>query len=84
MLLDLEEIMTPDVLRWFRFHGREEGSGIRLDCECSKLKNGKCSIWEDRPDVCKTYEVGSQACRNAVVSRRTREKAEQILGIING
>lgn len=83
MLLDLRKVMSPDVLRWFELHGEQESNGTRLNCACSKLKNGKCSIWDDRPQVCKMYEVGSQACRNAVRTRRAEYKAEEILRIID-
>lgn len=31
---------------------------------CIALKNGKCSIYEKRPRVCREFEVGSSRCEN--------------------
>lgn len=60
----------PDVQRWLKFHGDPVKEGIRFECKCSQLKNGKCSIYQDRPGVCRTYEAGSEACRKAIKERR--------------
>ena len=29
---------------------------IKLDKKCKMLKNNKCNIYEDRPDMCRTYK----------------------------
>ena len=29
---------------------------LKIDSPCTKLINNKCSIYKDRPDVCKLYE----------------------------
>ena len=31
---------------------------------CIALKNGKCSIYDKRPRVCRDFEVGCQRCEN--------------------
>ena len=67
---------SEDVQRWLSFHGNETENGIRFECKCSKLKNGKCSIYESRPEVCRTYEVGSRACRETVELKRSFIKQE--------
>lgn len=46
--------------------GTKSEVGYSFNCECPKLKSGKCSIYETRPEVCKRYIVGSPACRNAI------------------
>lgn len=32
--------------------------------KCIALKNGKCSIYDKRPQVCRMFEVGSSCCEN--------------------
>lgn len=60
----------PDTQRWLTYHGTGVRNGLRLECACSKLKDGRCSIYADRPQVCRTYEVGSKECREAIHERR--------------
>lgn len=67
---------TPESLSWYAMHGEVEGDRVFLECECKHLKLGKCSIYEDRPQMCKDYEVGSEACRNAV--KRTGRNYEDL------
>lgn len=51
---------------YFSKRGYKTESGYSLDCICPHLKDGKCSIQDVKPYICEIYEVGSQACRNAV------------------
>jgi Fe-S-cluster containining protein len=37
---------------------------------CEKLKDGKCSIYEKRPQVCREYLPGSVACKLAIELHR--------------
>ena len=60
----------PDVQRWLKFHGTPVKEGMRFDCKCSQLKDGRCLIYADRPGVCRTYEMGGDACKKAVIERR--------------
>ena len=32
--------------------------------KCIALKNGKCSIYDKRPQVCRTFKVGCPCCEN--------------------
>jgi Fe-S-cluster containining protein len=32
------------------------------DNKCIALKDGMCTIYEDRPDICKRFEFGSECC----------------------
>lgn len=58
-----EDIIIPlgykipeDMKRWIELHGIEtESKAIKLKVSCLKLKDGKCSIYEDRPDICREY-----------------------------
>lgn len=62
---------NPDHAQWLALHGRPSGEGaVRLECQCRQLKNGKCAIYEERPQVCRDYEPGSRACLSTVVLRR--------------
>jgi Fe-S-cluster containining protein len=66
----------PDDYRWLSFHGTQEPGGLRFDCACSKLKKGKCSIYDDRPELCKKYKVGSVQCLKAIATRRAHQQDE--------
>lgn len=52
---------------------------IHFECKCTKLTgNGKCSIYETRPDICKALEAGSDECLSVVRRRRTEWEYEYI------
>jgi Fe-S-cluster containining protein len=70
-----------DELRWIALHGTVEKTGhIRFEVRCGELApEGHCQIYEDRPRVCRDYEVGGQRCLAAIWSRRTPEERERIL-----
>lgn len=76
------EIKDPDKAKWLEFHGKKTEHGITLECKCSKLKLGKCSIWSERPQVCRDYQVGSPACIDAVKRRRPLEIQGRIFQLI--
>ena len=71
-----EAIMLPirlkdeDVQRWIELHGEGTDVGVYFECKCSALKNGKCSIYEDRPKVCVNFPVGSPGCLSSIKRRR--------------
>jgi Fe-S-cluster containining protein len=49
-----------DEERWLKYHDVEYiennmGTFIKIDIKCSKLKDGLCSIHENRPDICRKY-----------------------------
>lgn len=54
-----------DVRRWIELHGirlKEMNGGLfaYIPMPCSALKDGRCSIYEERPDVCRSWPT-SQA-----------------------
>ncbi len=79
--LDAIEVRRDaDAKRWFQLHGSLLiGPRIHFECKCTQLTDeGKCSIYETRPDVCKVLEPGSEACLNVVRRRRTEVEYEYI------
>ena len=58
-----EDIILPlafepneDIKHWIEFHNIEvKGKMIRIKNKCEKLVNGKCSIYENRPENCKNF-----------------------------
>lgn len=51
---------SKDVRRWIELHGiklveKDGGLFAHIPSPCSKLKDGMCSIYEDRPDVCRSW-----------------------------
>ena len=76
-------LKDDDVQRWVELHGEATDMGVYFECRCSALKNGKCKIYDDRPDVCRKFEVGSPGCLSAI-RRRRPFKALQIIALITG
>lgn len=57
-------IASPDEKEWLEYHDIEViensvGEFIKINNKCSKLVDGRCSIYEKRPDICRKYE-----CKN--------------------
>ena len=71
-----------DAQHWLEFHG----TPVKLlhhqneyECRCRKLTSeGKCSIWQRRPLVCRLFTVGSPECLDTVKKRRTSEDYQRI------
>lgn len=70
-----------DAQRWLSYHGEVVSQGIMLDCKCSKLKHGRCTIYDSRPKVCRDFQPGSPNCIAAVLRRR-EHKAGRILKLL--
>ena len=74
-------LMSNQDRRFFRLRGDFEPGGLRVDAACRQLVDGRCGVYETRPEACRTYEVGSSACRAAVRARRP-EIADAIEGLM--
>lgn len=77
------DLHTPgvDEWRWLRLHGQIEGRGddLRFECRCTALTpEGRCGIYAERPQVCRTYPPGGQDCLDTVRRRRTAEEYQRI------
>ena len=66
MILDLRKGMNGDEKRWLGLHGYDENGRVKFDQPCLKLEDGKCSIYETRPGICRTMKVGSRECLYAI------------------
>jgi Fe-S-cluster containining protein len=81
---------TDDVRRWVEVRGELvphellEGimlpeAGLRLDVRCTKLTDdGRCGIYEERPDVCREFAPGNRHCLEVVSRRRSAEDYQLI------
>jgi hypothetical protein len=49
-----------------------------FEVPCSALKDGRCVLYDVRPDVCRDFVPGSLPCFNTVRGRRTREQYDAI------
>lgn len=74
-------VIDPGVSEWLGLHGEKAERGTRFLCQCRMLKEGKCSIYPDRPSVCREYSVGSPSCFDAV-HRFNPDKEQQIRRLI--
>lgn len=75
------KLITFDTLRWIQAHGTVEEGGLRLETRCKHLIGGGCSIYSQRPQICRTYEFGGRYCREAVRDRRNNDS--NILELLN-
>ena len=81
-----ETIVIPlsdhaDTNRWVTLHGVAVGEKVALDCRCSALTGGgECSIYDDRPELCRTYLAGGKECLETVRARRTPVQYAEIRG----
>ena len=68
-----------DTNRWAILHGKRIGARVALNCQCSALTDqGRCSIYSDRPDMCRTYPAGGALCLETVRALRTPEDYQRI------
>ncbi len=74
--------LPPDADKawWFALHGSAApGEYVRFDCACTKLTNeGRCGIYDKRPNLCRDMRPGGLDCLAWVRRRRTREQYERI------
>jgi hypothetical protein len=58
--------MNRDQRWWANMRGRLEGDWFRIRSKCACLTaDGRCSQYEDRPEVCRKWEIGGKMCMAA-------------------
>ncbi len=69
-----------DNVRWFVLHGTPTpDSHILLKLPCTMLTHeGRCAIYDDRPQMCRDYERGGWWCMDAIRRHRTPEQVVAI------
>ena len=67
-----------DIYRWVTFHATTSEFQLLFDCRCTKLINGQCSTYEDRPNVCREYVAGGPHCLATVRRRRNQFEYKRI------
>lgn len=76
-----ETILLPETLQvdpeWFEARGgRIVPGALEIACVCPKLDTwGACSIYDERPRLCREYDLGGVHCRSAI--RRLRTPLQQ-------
>ena len=73
---------SADVERWIDLHGQRIAGGLNMDCACTALVDGKCSIYDTRPGVCQDFQVGSVNCLVSIGRRRTPEQRAAIIEVM--
>ena len=72
-------VRDSDDARWVRLHATLSGRSLTFEVRCTALTpEGRCSIYERRPAVCRFYEAGGSACLETVRTRRTPEQYQLI------
>lgn len=74
-----------EIDRWLEYHGmaEEQGQAVYLECRCTKLVDGLCSVYSSRPRVCRKFGVGSVGCMKAIARNRPGAYPE-IVKLIKG
>jgi Fe-S-cluster containining protein len=73
------DLPSPDVERWLTLHAIPSPAHLRFECRCLQLTlDGRCAIYQDRPDVCRVFAPGGEDCLETVRRRRTPEAYAQI------
>ncbi len=76
-------MLTNQDRRFFRLRGTIEVNSLRIQAPCSVLgKDGRCGDYDGRPDACRTYKVGGDACRAAIKAQRSPEHAAAIVELL--
>lgn len=64
-----------DANRWLCMHGTpEDAEWLYVPAPCRHLKEGRCSIYEDRPRVCSDFIVGGKLCHRAIKRNRPNQE----------
>ena len=61
MVIRINEYVTDDYKYWASLHGIEivniKGFNFaRINDKCSKLRNGRCTIHDNKPNLCKKFD----------------------------
>jgi len=79
-MLPIADILVPtaDARGWLILHGVETAPGLlEFACRCRALTpDGRCGIYETRPEVCRLFVPGGPDCLAAVRARRADRFAE--------
>src|SRR5574338_554802 len=67
---------------WLSLHGEIKEGMIELNCPCKKLKDGLCSDYENRPEMCRVFTLVGEACKNTIKRRRSKQQQKKILALI--
>jgi Fe-S-cluster containining protein len=64
--LAILDAIPADAERWLRFHLEQHPRGLIIPVSCQMLNSeGKCSIYDHRPQVCVDFKVDGADCREA-------------------
>ena len=72
----------PDLERFLSMRPfPEEGFTLRIETVCANLTTeGLCRIYDDRPQVCRNFEIASKQCKFVALYRRGKVEYDVIEG----
>ena len=74
--------LNEDERHWLELHNVNPSFKVKVNAPCLKLQHGKCSIYSDRPKVCRDFEAGSPKCLEAV-RMKCPERMDEIVRLNN-
>ena len=75
--MPLTDLRPPnnDAFQWIMLHGqtlRTPRLSLQFECRCTALsESGSCTIYDERPHVCRSMPIGGDECLGYVRDRRT-------------
>ncbi len=81
---------SSDFIRFIEFRsvpqvreveGKQSVNMRMFEARCLMLKNGRCCVYDCRPQMCQVFEPGGDSCRSTVMARRSVDQAQKILAL---
>jgi Fe-S-cluster containining protein len=74
------DLQARDIIKFVKLHGEEisENKATRFESPCRALCDGQCTMYDDRPRVCRSFFVGSEECIKCVDRYHSPEDAVKI------
>lgn len=72
--------LSRDARNWLELHGERLADGaLRFECRCRALSaSGRCTVYDQRPAVCRQFAVGGHLCLATISRRRSSRDAELV------
>jgi hypothetical protein len=61
----LPSVTNEGQRQWMETRGRILGGYWHIRSVCCHLQSGRCSRYDERPEMCRRYEVGGERCLRA-------------------
>lgn len=79
MSIQIGAVKHEDSRNWLAYHGIQlDETTWNFEVPCQMLEDGLCTIYEARPKICRSLEIGGPRCLNTIKRRRPLQYLEII------